>query len=81
MLTNVVSIGNSKGIRLPAALLRQCNIRDEVELVAGEDEIIIRPVFRQARSGWDEAFAAMHARGEDLLLMEEDLDSQEWEWR
>lgn len=80
MLTQLVSIGNSKGVRIPAALLRQYSISEEVELVPGKNEIVIRPVIRKPREGWDNAFAAMHACGDDALLIEDDLDSGEWEW-
>ena len=80
MLTQLVSIGNSKGVRIPAALLRQYSIREEVELVPGKDEIVIRPVTRKTREGWDNAFAAMHECGEDALLIDDALDSGEWEW-
>lgn len=81
MHAQVISIGNSKGIRLPATLLRQCNIHNEVELVAGKDEIIIRPVLKAARCDWERHFAEMHARGEDLLLIDDMLDPEELEWK
>lgn len=81
MLAQLVSIGNSKGIRIPAALLRQYNLSDAVELVPGKDEIIIRPVSARPRLGWDAAFAVMHERGEDALLIDESLDMEEWEWK
>ena len=81
MQSHIIPIGNSKGIRLPAALLRQCNITDEVELLAGKDEIIIRPVFKSPRANWAEAFSLMHERGEDTLIIEDGLDLEEWEWK
>jgi antitoxin MazE len=81
MLTHVISIGNSKGIRLPASLLRQYNIHEEVELLAGKDEIIIRPLRKKPRDGWSEAFADMHTRGDDELVIDDDLDLEAWEWK
>ena len=37
-----------------------------------------------ARSGWDEAFKAMAAHGDDAALLPDDLeqsfDETEWEW-
>ncbi|ABL00042.1 AbrB/MazE/SpoVT family DNA-binding domain-containing protein [Pelobacter propionicus] len=80
MLTHLVSIGNSKGIRIPAALLRQYDIIEEVELLPGKDEIVLRPVSRKPRNGWDEAFALMRERNEDALLTDDVLDLEEWEW-
>jgi len=80
MLAHLVSIGNSKGIRIPATLLRQYDIQDEVELLPGKDEIVIRPVSRKPREGWDKAFMLMNERREDSLLIAETLDLGEWEW-
>lgn len=79
MNAQLVSIGNSKGIRIPATLLRQYNIKDEVEIFPGKDEIIIRPIIRTPRDGWEDAFAAMHANGDDVPLIDEALDLVEWE--
>ena len=80
MFAHLVSIGNSKGVRIPATMLRQFNIQEEVELLPGKDEIIIRPVSRKTREGWDQAFSAMHERGEDGLLIDDAVDLEEWEW-
>jgi antitoxin MazE len=80
MLAQLVSIGNSKGVRIPATLLRQYNIQEEVELLPGKDVIVIRPVSRKPREGWDQAFATMHERGEDRLLLDDSLDLEGWEW-
>ena len=67
MHAHLVSIGNSKGIRIPSALLRQYNMQDEVEICPGKDEIIIRPITRTPREGWDDAFATMHLNGDDAV--------------
>lgn len=81
MQSHIIPIGNSKGIRLPATLLRQCNITDEVELLAGKDEIIIRPIQKSPRADWAEAFSLMHERGDDVLLIDDGLELEEWEWK
>ncbi len=64
----VISVGNSKGIRLNKMLLQRYNIVDMVELVMEDDCIIIRPV-KKVREGWDEAFQSMHENGDDALLI------------
>ena len=81
MHAHLVSIGNSKGIRIPATLLRQYNIQDEVEIISGKDEIIIRPITRMPREGWEGAFATMHVNGDDVLLIDDALDLEAWEWK
>ena len=35
MEMDIIKIGNSKGIRIPHAVLRQCGIDSKVELVVG----------------------------------------------
>ena len=84
MKTNIVRIGNSRGIRIPKALLEQCQLHDEVELELRDDHLVIRPSSKP-RSGWADAFRQMHEHGEDTLLDKEALsatewDTTEWEW-
>ena len=73
MKTHVVSIGNSKGVRLTRTLLDLCHIRDAVNLSVKGETIIIRPVKRRPRAGWHEAFQKMHERHEDRPLIEDHL--------
>ncbi|GAH76797.1 unnamed protein product, partial [marine sediment metagenome] len=46
MLINIVPIGNSKGIRIPKAILDQCDIENEVDLEVENGKIIIEPIKR-----------------------------------
>lgn len=55
MKLSVIHIGNSKGIRLPKALLDKYKIADQVELILEDDYIIIKPK-TALRAGWEEAF-------------------------
>jgi len=84
MKTNIVRIGNSRGIRIPKTLLKQCRLGEAVELEVEKDRLVIRPA-KKPRSGWDEAFREMAQRGDDVLLDREattpsDWDRTEWEW-
>jgi antitoxin MazE len=84
MKTNIVRIGNSRGIRIPKTLLEQCSLGETVELEVKRDRLVIRSA-RKPRSGWDEAFREMAQRGDDALLdwkapMPADWDKTEWEW-
>ncbi len=82
MLINIVPIGNSKGIRIPKAILDQCDIENEVDLEVKNGKIIIEPIKRIPRNGWTESFIQMAKTGEDQLLFEEtiDLEMEDWEW-
>lgn len=84
MKTSVIRIGNSRGIRIPKALLEQCRLGGTVELEVQNDHLVIRPVAKP-RSGWEDAFRLMAQQGDDVLLDRESLpqtrwDKTEWEW-
>ena len=84
MRTRIIKIGNSQGVRIPKLFLEQSRLREEVEMEAQEDQIILRAVLRP-RQGWEEAFRAMAQQGDDQLF-DGDLsgqsqwDQQEWQW-
>ncbi|MGI8504894.1 MAG: AbrB/MazE/SpoVT family DNA-binding domain-containing protein [Hassallia sp.] len=80
--TRIVRIGNSQGVRIPKPLLEQSGIHTEVEIEVHGDRLIISAAPR-LRVGWDEAFAAMSERHDDVLLDDintTDWDRVEWEW-
>jgi len=85
MRAKLVQIGNSKGLRVPKAILDQCGLKDDVELLVEGARLIIQPV-SEPREGWDEAFAEMAACGDDALLDAEAVhapsawEEAEWEW-
>jgi antitoxin MazE len=71
-IAKLTKIGNSRGVRLPKALIEQAGLIDEVELTVRDGEIIIAN-HRHPRQGWAEAMEAAHRRGE-LKLTQEDRD-------
>lgn len=83
MKTKLVSIGNSKGIRIPMAILKQFNIENEVDLEVKKETIVIKPIKTKPREGWENAFRLMHERKDDVLLVDETIDSaiENWEWK
>ena len=77
---SVISIGNSKGIRLSKTLLEKYNIQDTVELVLEKSYIILKPK-SNSRKVWEKGFKKMHEIGDDKLLMNdvfEDENFEEW---
>lgn len=78
MQMDIVKIGNSKGIRLPLAVLKQCGIDSKVELEIKDNCIIIKPVIAP-RQGWAEAFELMHKNNDDFLLISEEIDNETME--
>ncbi len=85
MKTQVIKIGNSKGIRIPKSILEHSGLGKEVDIEVREDELIIRPI-NKPRKGWSEAFRIMSEQNDDTLLEINNLsirnrwDEEEWEW-
>lgn len=76
----VINIGNSKGIRLPKALLEEYKINDTIELILEKGRIILKPK-SCPREGWEKSFKEMHANGDDTLFIDdifEDENFEEW---
>lgn len=82
MRIDVIQIGNSKGIRLPKTILRQCNIGEKLDAEIKENNIILKPVKKAVRKDWDKQFSTMRNNREDKLLITEQLDlkSDDWTW-
>lgn len=77
---SVISIGNSKGIRLTKTLIEKYNIKDTMELVLEKNYIILKPK-TSSRKGWEKSFKKMHENGDDKLLLSdvfEDENFDEW---
>lgn len=82
-VTRIVRIGNSRGIRVPKALLEQAQLPEEVELRAEAGQLVVRGV-RRTRAGWADAARAMHEQGDDRLLDAPSptrFEAETWEWR
>jgi len=80
MEVSVVKIGNSRGIRFSKTIIERYNIHDTVDLILDKGQIIIKPLSKP-RKGWDKAFIAMHANGDDKLVIPdifEEENLEEW---
>ena len=83
MITRIVKIGNSLGVRIPKPLLEQSQLAEEVEIQASIGEIVIRSAHK-TREGWAESFKTMAQNKDDVLLDGEENISNEWdetEWQ
>jgi antitoxin MazE len=81
MKVAIVPIGNSRGVRLPKALLDQCRFTDSAELTVEAGRIVLAPATKP-RAGWAEAFGADRAHSaEDSEWIEAPIDDDsDWEW-
>lgn len=81
--TQIVKIGNSRGVRLPKMLIEQMGFSKDVEIIVQRGQLVLRPVTRP-RLGWDERFSAMTEHGDDSLIDEPlstQWDRSEWKWQ
>jgi len=80
MDVSLISIGNSKGIRLSKTILEKYHIKDTIELIFEKGFIILKPK-TAARKGWEKSFKKMHENGDDKQLMADvfqDENFEEW---
>jgi antitoxin MazE len=83
MRIKIIDIGNSKGVRLPTAVIKQYKFAEEVNLELHEDGIVLTPTIKP-REGWSEKFSKS-----DIKLSKEDekwleaknrFDEEDWKW-
>jgi antitoxin MazE len=55
MRAKLVRIGNSRGVRLPKAMIEEAGLGDDLELTVRDGEIVIARVKKKVREGWAEA--------------------------
>jgi antitoxin MazE len=80
----VARIGNSRGVRLPAATLARYGITDGVVMEERSDGILLRPIGKAApKLSWEETAQAMAAAGEDWsewdATVSDGLEELPWE--
>ena len=81
MISKLIQIGNSKGLRIPKTLIAKYNLSDELELIETKQGILIQPK-RSVRHNWKEL---IKAAGEDNSIdepqnIQSDFDKDEWTW-
>ena len=83
MKIKLINIGNSKGLRLPKALIQQYNISDDLQIELKEDGILLKPITR-LRSGWSVQFEKAVKLNEPQEKKWNEapnlFDKEEWTW-
>lgn len=79
MQTKLVRIGNSRGLRLPQAVIEQAGLKDQIELTVRKGAITLRPA-RRPRAGWEDAARRCHENGDDGLILGEPRNAFDLEW-
>ncbi len=73
MQVSLIDIGTSKGIRIPASVLKEMNTPQTFDLRIEKGKIVLA-VVDEPRKGWAEKFR----QKENELLIDDTLDSDEW---
>ena len=82
METNIITIGNSKGIIIPAKLLKMAGFKNIVNLEVEKGKLIISQT-KKIREGWKESIKSeIEKNGQPNLLISDFFDEQEndWQW-
>jgi antitoxin MazE len=82
MKIKLITIGNSKGIRLSNTLIKQFQMKDEIELTLLKDGFLLKPA-NEPRADWDERFlkAKTHILNkEDEVWLNQSDETGEWTW-
>lgn len=82
MKVELIQIGNSRGIRIPKPLIKQCGFGKTVELRLERDCLVIAPD-RRPRHGWGDAFRDAVPANDELLLERiepNEFDGKDWKW-
>lgn len=81
---DIIKIGNSRGIRIPKAILEQCGFNGKVTMQVRNNEIILTKPSRKPREGWAEAIERdIKKHGVPELLWPENMHDEfdkEWTW-
>ena len=86
-MASLIKIGNSQGIRLPKAIIKQAHLEDvNLEFEVLENGVLIKPVNNIGRESWDENIKTVLAANKDKtdeallddLLDDSDLEDYVW---
>ena len=85
METDIIKIGNSKGIRISKEILEQCGFNGMVNMQVDGDKLVLSKAKKKVREGWAEAAKLCHEAGDDKLIFPEgsiinEFDKTEWTW-
>ena len=82
MQLDLVKIGNSRGIRLPQNVIRECGFMNTVEAKLVNHCLILKAP-EKSRANWENIFKGGLEDGggiKDILAMQNSWDDEEWEW-
>ena len=81
MKTSLIRIGNSRGVRLPKAVVEQCGLEGEVDLRVRGGAVVIAAL-RKPRADWAERFKRAKSIADMPVpdAIANAFDEKEWRW-
>jgi antitoxin MazE len=81
MKARLVRIGNSRGVRLPKAVIEQVGLGNDIELRVEDNRVVITAA-APPRTGWAEAAKRLATESRGLLDAPSPtrFDEDEWQW-
>ena len=86
-MTMLTKIGNSQGIRIPKALIKEAHLENvEIDLEVVENGLLLKPIKKSARENWEEDIKQVLEKNKnkkDDALLEDflnDSDLEDYEW-
>ncbi|WP_373518728.1 AbrB/MazE/SpoVT family DNA-binding domain-containing protein [Pricia sp.] len=84
MEVNIIKVGNSKGIIIPAQFMKLIGLKSKVNIQIENDKLVIAPAKDEARKGWEEIILKeISENGQSESLVPdffEDENSEDWTW-
>jgi antitoxin MazE len=83
MKIKLITIGNSKGLRLPKTIIQQYKIGEDLQIELQEDGILLKPLTKP-RTGWLEQFEKevkpIEKQEKNWMESRNRFDKEEWTW-
>lgn len=86
MQARIIKIGNSMGVRIPSALIKQYDLKGAIEITPTEDGILIQPSIKPTREGWEQKIISANElqphpeTNADWNAVANAWDKEEWTW-
>ena len=86
-MTMLTKIGNSQGIRIPKALIKEAHLENvEIDLEVVENGLLLKPIKKNTRENWEENIKEVLEKNKnkkDEAILEDflnDSDLEDYEW-
>lgn len=83
-MTMLIKIGNSQGVRIPKAIIKQAHLENSpLEFEVTEQGLLLKPIQKKPREGWEEQIKKAlleNPEMEEDIFLGADLDFEGWEW-